>query len=223
MQNDVNQFVIPVLRQYESEYSRDAYAVTLEQVFERLRKSYNNIGDQAKIVSSQFVTNVNTQQKQRFYRAMERAIGVNLSTVVANENLTDTLVAKTRENVSLITSIPDEYFKKIEVAVFEGTTQGNRASSLIKEIQHIGKVTKSRAKLIARDQTSKLNSALVQQRQENLGVVEYIWRTAKDDRVRPSHASKNGKVFRWDNPPKDTGHPGEDINCRCVAQPIIKV
>jgi hypothetical protein len=47
----------------------------------------------------------------------------------------------------------------------------------------------------------------------------YIWRTAGDDKVRPSHAANEGKIFAWANPP-DTGNPGEDYNCRCTAEPI---
>jgi len=61
--------------------------------------------------------------------------------------------------------------------------------------------------------TSKLNSSLNQQRSQNLGVEEYVWRTAGDERVRDSHKSENGKTFGWDDPPKDTGHPGQDIQC----------
>ena len=94
---------------------------------------------------------------------------------------------------------------------------------MIKQIQKIGRNTTKRAKLIARDQSSKLNSALNQQRQQNFGVEEYVWRTSGDERVRDNHRSKNGKTFRWDDPPKDTGHPGQDVQCRCVAQPIINM
>ena len=43
------------------------------------------------------------------------------------------------------------------------------------------------------------------------------WLTSDDERVRPSHREKVGKFFRWDDPPADTGHPGADIQCRCVA------
>ncbi|MGI9365458.1 MAG: phage minor head protein, partial [Rhizobiaceae bacterium] len=46
----------------------------------------------------------------------------------------------------------------------------------------------------------------------------YIWRTQSDGCVRESHAKYNGKVFAWDNPPA-TGHPGEDFNYRCIAEP----
>lgn len=211
------------MRQFEHEYINDAYASVLEQAFDKLRLSYSNIASQAKIEANTFVEGSNSANKLRFYKSIENAVGVDLSTVVQNEGLQDILIATTRENVGLIKSIPDEYLKKIETAVFTSTTQGSKAGSMVKQIQKIGKVTFARAKLIARDQSSKLNSAISQQRQQNLGVEEYIWRTSGDERVRNDHRSKNGKTFRWDSPPKDTGHPGQDIQCRCIAQPIIKI
>lgn len=223
LRNDVNTQIIPLLRELESEYIGDAYAKTLEEAFNRLRNAYADINANAQIVANSFVTNSNEVNKKRFYSSMEDAVGINLQTVIQNEGVENILVATTRENVSLIRSIPEEYFKKIESIVFTGTTQSNTAGSMIKQIQKTGRVTTNRAKLIARDQSSKLNSALVQQRSKNLGVEEYVWRTSGDERVRDSHRTKNGKVFRWDDPPKDTGHPGQDIQCRCVAQPIINI
>lgn len=47
----------------------------------------------------------------------------------------------------------------------------------------------------------------------------YIWHTQDDDKVRLSHAANHNRIFAWDNPPA-TGHPGEDFNCRCWAEPI---
>ena len=223
LRKDVNNDIVPLLRQLQPEYVNDAYARTLEEAFNRLRLGYIDINENAKIVSNSFVENVNQNNKNRFYKSIENAVGVNIQSIVQNEGLEDILVATTRENVSLIRSIPEEYFKKIETIVFTGTTQGSTAGSMISQIVKTGKTTQNRAKLIARDQSSKLNSALSQQRQQNLGVEEYVWRTAGDERVRDSHKANNGKVFRWDNPPKATGHPGQDIQCRCVAQPIIKI
>jgi hypothetical protein len=46
----------------------------------------------------------------------------------------------------------------------------------------------------------------------------YIWRTRNDGKVRSSHADREGRVFSWDGPPVG-GHPGEDYNCRCTAEP----
>jgi SPP1 gp7 family putative phage head morphogenesis protein len=223
LKNDVNEQLVPLLRRLQPEYVNDGYARTLEQAFENIRRNYLDIGRNAAIVSASFTEEVNQVNKQRFYKAMEGAIGINLNNVLQAEGLEDIMYATTRENVALIKTIPEEYFKRIESIVFSGTVQGRNATSMIQQITKIGFSTEKRAKLIARDQTSKLNSALNQQRSQNLGVEEYVWRTAGDERVRDSHASKNGKVFRWDDPPKDTGHPGQDIQCRCVAQAIIKI
>lgn len=47
---------------------------------------------------------------------------------------------------------------------------------------------------------------------------QYVWHTCQDDKVRSSHALREGKVFSWINPPEG-GNPGEDHNCRCWATP----
>ena len=59
-----------------------------------------------------------------------------------------------------------------------------------------------------------------QLRQEDLGIVQYIWRSRDDAEVRDSHAAYDDRVFRWDDPP-DGGHPGEAHNCRCYAEPVL--
>ena len=47
----------------------------------------------------------------------------------------------------------------------------------------------------------------------------YIWRTAGDAKVRPEHAARDGRQYRWDDPP-DGENPAEDYNCRCWAEPL---
>lgn len=55
---------------------------------------------------------------------------------------------------------------------------------------------------------------------ERRDVEGYTWVTRGDDRVRPTHASNEGKYFRWDSPPATTGHPGYDWGCRCKATSV---
>ena len=100
--------------------------------------------------------------------------------------------------------------------------QGLPARALVELINNkIGK-TEANVNLIARDQVSKLNGQLTRVRQTSLGVKSYIWRTSLDERVRPTHISKEGKEFNWNEPPSDTGHPGEDYQCRCYAEPVLE-
>lgn len=60
-----------------------------------------------------------------------------------------------------------------------------------------------------------------QVRQTDIGIDSYQWRTRRDDRVRETHAANDGLVFSWDNPPAETGPPGNDWGCRCVAEPDL--
>lgn len=47
----------------------------------------------------------------------------------------------------------------------------------------------------------------------------YIWITQGDERVRTSHAERDGGIFDAANPPEG-GNPGDDYNCRCKAVPL---
>lgn len=49
---------------------------------------------------------------------------------------------------------------------------------------------------------------------------QYVWRSQRDARVRPSHRANDGQLFDWSSPP-DTGHPGSDYGCRCEAVPYV--
>ena len=60
------------------------------------------------------------------------------------------------------------------------------------------------------------------EKSQRAGFPGYIWNATNDDRTRPDHLLQDGKFFRWDSPPKlNNGalHPGEDFQCRCVAEP----
>ena len=126
-----------------------------------------------------------------------------------------------QQNVALIKSVEDRYLAEVEREVFAGARQGLSTKDISATIRKRGKVAKSRADLIARDQVNKFNGQLSKLRQTNIGVERYVWRTSLDERVRPEHRAREGKIFDWDSPPGD-GHPGEPINCRCYAEPILE-
>lgn len=135
--------------------------------------------------------------------------------------LADQLQLFSVQNAQLITSIPEQELDRVAGIVERGLQQGVRHTELIKDIQKTFGITHRKARLIARDQTAKLNSSLTRLRQESVGVEEYIWQTSGDERVRPTHRANDGKKFRWDKPSPITGHPGHDVNCRCIARPVL--
>ena len=121
-------------------------------------------------------------------------------------------------NADLITGLGQRMAEDIAKVVEEGVVSGSRWETIAKRLEHVGGVTESRAALIARDQVGKLYADINRQRQGNLGVTRYVWRTVRDNRVREEHEALDGDSFEWSSPPPD-GHPGEAVNCRCYADP----
>jgi len=146
--------------------------------------------------------------------------------------LLDELNIFAKNNISLIKSIPNRFFDEIENMTFRTFREGLRHEALMKELRRKYLKDRNRARLIARDQIGKLNGQLTKLRQTNIGIKKYTWRNVGDRRVRGnpfglypraeySHWDREGKIFSWKKPPAD-GHPGEPIQCRCWAEPIIK-
>jgi len=132
------------------------------------------------------------------------------------------------EQVDLITSIPTEAAERVHKAATAALSSGARAAELAEAIQTSTQVTRSRALLIARTETSRASTVVMQARAEAIGSTHYIWRTARDQDVRPGHAAMEGKTCAWASPPAVREgsrimhfHPGEIWNCRCYPEPII--
>lgn len=215
--------MVPQLKLLEGEFFTDSYAAELNETIAQLSLRFANITNEVRNIVALWSTEVDEKNKKRFYSAIKQSIGVDLSGITNQNGLADVLAAKTSENVGLIKSLPEEYYKKINVAINNMTVTGKSADSIVDTLLDIGIKTENRARLIARDQTQKLNAAITQKRQENLGITQYTWSSSQDERTRPEHIKNHGKVFSWRSPPAKTGHPGEDINCRCVALPIINL
>ena len=210
----------------------------IEQGLETARVEY---GINSDAIITEWRLSLDYHHRIEFERALQKSVGVDISVVLNQEHIKKAMEGAAMENVTLIRTIPEKYFGEIHKAVLDNyygrPLPENR--SLLKQIQEIRKVSYKRARLISRDQTTKLTGTLNQVRQEAIGVQEYIWHTVRDERVvgkpggvyppKPglekstahgNHYERQGKKFRWDTPPPD-GHPGQAIQCRCWAEPII--
>lgn len=125
----------------------------------------------------------------------------------------------TRENVALIRTIPERFFGEIETLVMREAADGARWETLVDGIEERYDVSRSRSKIIARDQVGKFYGDLNRVRQTDLGITRFVWRTVRDNRVRPEHADIDGQSFEWGSAPD--GGPGEAVLCRCYADPDL--
>jgi SPP1 gp7 family putative phage head morphogenesis protein len=108
----------------------------------------------------------------------------------------------------------------IDKIVTRAIASGSPIGDLQGDISERFGVAERHARLIARDQVGKLYGQINQARQTALGIDEFEWATVGDERVRDEHEALNGRRFRWDDPPAE-GIPGEPIQCRCSAQPVL--
>lgn len=210
-------------------------AQVMREMQQRWREVY---GPDAERLAMKWVGEVSRDAKERLEKNIARSLGIDMTAIFDDKTVFDAVSLMSMEAQSLIVTIPDEYLFGVSQAVlanYQGLPQPE-GRSLTEQIRHLGGVSERQANLIARDQTSKINMAINQARQQEVGIEEYIWRTARDRRVvgnpngkypdgnhvHGNHWKREGQIFRWDKPPFD-GHPGYAINCRCFAEPIIDV
>lgn len=169
-------------------------------------------------------------QQKRFKTILKSVqINVDLFGVSVDPAIRNYMVKAVERNVGLITTLSKSYgdraFKAVEDAVQKYPHDLQKQQEIIHRfLEPTGKDPKwlkNRSRLIARDQNNKLVGDLNQISHQQAGGEEYRWSTSRDARVRTTHAARNGKIFRWSNPPED-GHPGQAIQCRCVAKFIFR-
>jgi SPP1 gp7 family putative phage head morphogenesis protein len=227
MRDVLREQLFPALERIETEAALNRTdGVRLDQVDEEIERVIGDVRiifarrfspDRIRDIAGTQATAINSFNRGDTERQIKNVLGIDLGT---EPTIAPHLAEFVRENARLIADIPTKLMGEVEGVISRGVRRGRLASEMAKDIGKRLDVTESRAKLIARDQVSKLNGELAQLRQTSLGVRRYIWLTSRDERVRPSHEDRDGEVFSWDNPPAD-GHPGEPINCRCVAEPVL--
>ena len=106
------------------------------------------------------------------------------------------------------------YRNSEEIRTIIAKLESNKFSS--EDIKRLKEWQDRRNELIARNETGNLYAQEVKDLMIENNLEQYVWRTMKDNRVRESHAERDGKVFSIN----DSLLPGEDFNCRCWAEPL---
>lgn len=197
-----------------------------------------SIQEVAARLSAGFVARANLQNKEQTQRTFFQAFGIDLTGLLGDGAIKPEMEKAVSDNVDLITSIHTDFIHDIGEAVFANMKDGGRHENLIDIIKERGGVTRSRAKFIARDQTSKLNADFTEARNVALGLDIYEWGGTGDERERDSHLVLNGMLCKYSDPTvysddggktwkkRSTigafiGKPGEDYQCRCLALPYV--
>lgn len=160
-----------------------------------------------------WIVRVERWHRQRWVAGVRAVTGIDIGTFIRGLDAEPEVATFQQWASGLIRDVSDDARRKIEASTFRAVAEMRPRADFAKEIGTVLDTSRKRALLIARDQTNKLSGKLDELRHREAGIEEYRWRTALDDRVRPTHRANEGKIFRWDTPPASTGHPRTEINC----------
>ena len=164
---------------------------------------------------------VSGYHRRKLIQTFRAALGVDIGPVLNDAAIRPLMTAWRQENIALIKTVPERLRAGLRAGI--NKTFAERPfdqQALSQVVREQGQSAGWNLKRITRDQTNKAIGNLTRARHQQIGIEEYIWRTAQDERVRPIHADLEGTRHQWNEPPAE-GHPGTPILCRCVAEPVI--
>lgn len=219
--NLVRDLVIPALPQLAASASRVATdAADVGQVLDAARAKHAAkwTRDRFAAVVQPHASNVELFQKKQLNNVLRAIVSVDV--VGAEPWIAPAIAEFTRENVSLIKTIPNVFFDDVEKNLARQIGDGVRWEEMVTGIEGTYNLAAQRAELIARDQAGKFYGDLNRVRQVDLGITKSVWCTSNDNRVRDEHAAREGVSFEWSEG-IDGETPGEPVLCRCYGAPDI--
>ncbi len=234
----VNTEVLPFLKEQQAQYvidsiTKDSFADQINSLLNNLKKKFTGLIEAgfAKVTASNMVKSVSTANSAKFNRSIARATGVDLSSVVETEGLTNFKELSINKNISLINSLPQQYLTQVETIINNGVANGTRYSEIAKQITSktgANDKLKNRIKVIATNEIQTINAQLNLRRAESLGIKKGIYRTSGKNNVRKCHKELDGMEYdlkkgAWSKTCQRFIQPGEDINCACTFSPVIEL
>jgi len=217
-----------VMRALNERVRHDSYAwdEELDRAIQMARAQFNGVEPPEDIfnLATEYAQQTGTFQTRQLQRSLGKAIGVNV--FLDKTALLKRMGAHVKQNVDLISSIDEDYFDDIRKRLTTGIRAGDRVETMRDMIEERYDVTRSRAALIACDQTMKFYGELNREQQTGLGIDDYVWNGMLDNAEREMHLDLEGEQFKWGDPPVtnpqgDLNEPGGDYRCRCTASPVL--
>lgn len=223
--------------QADATLRQDDFIDDIRQIMQAMLVASTSIFNEAEQVAQNIGLQIANFNDAQYRSIIKSTLGVN--PVQGDAALQTMLKAFAQQNATLIKSLPQEALKDVEGIATRGLMNGQTVRDMEREIREKFNTTRARARLIARDQTGKLNAQLTEVRQKRIGINEYIWNDSDDERVRAGHSVLDGMICTWDDDtvyrrPGETewrkrssiggyiGHPGTDYQCRCWADPVLE-
>jgi SPP1 gp7 family putative phage head morphogenesis protein len=211
----------------------DAQAGNYANIFTKLarqatRKILRQFSNEAiENYSFKILNKANKYNRDETYKAMEKALGINLKQLIAKEALSPQINALITETEVWLKRLRDETLQNFTANSLRAMALGNDMTGVMKQFDLSLSKQKNAAKFIARNQLANFNGILTKIRHQKVGIEKGIWQTSEDEKVRVCHQKRNGKKFKlsegcYSSCDDQWLLPGTDYNCRCVYQAVIK-
>lgn len=116
---------------------------------------------------------VSTHQRLEFQRQAKAALGIDVTPLDPQiASLVDGFV---HENVTLVRKLQGGALDDLESLIVRAASDGMTGDALAAEIERRFGIAERHARLIARDQISKLEAKLTRARSEEIGITSYRW------------------------------------------------
>lgn len=200
--------------------------VQLRAALRSWRKYWIKRGDSLALEIAELFATRTQESFEREFRKRLATVGFTVR-FRPTERMVSAYRATVAENVGLIRSIPEQFAKDVEGAVWRSVMKGGGMYELSRDIQKKYGITYRRAAFIARDQQAKAQTCFEQARRAELGITRAIWRhSSAGKEPRPSHVKMDGQEFEiakgmWDSDAQEWIQPGFLPNCRCTSRAII--
>lgn len=199
-----------------------ALRTVMRYLSRRWQRRFDNM---AKDIAEMFATRAQADLDFAFRRRLREA-GFTVR-FQPTERMVSAYRAVVAENVSLIRSIPQQFLKDVEGAVWRSALKGGAQYELSKEISAKYGVSARRAAFIASDQSNKARTTFDDARRTELGIKFAVWKHSHAGKTpRPTHVALDGTKYEiakgaWDSAVQKYIQPGYLPRCRCTSRAVI--
>ena len=222
---------------YEIEFAQDAsISSQIRIALNELQKKYGDrFADRSKKLVEELLKKTNRYSNLQVNKALKDMLGdkskdFTLVGSAITPEKSEVMKAILFDNVSLIKSIPDEYFKQITGAVARSIENGEGVKWLSQELLKYGAKSARRADLIAQDQTRKAFTSINLRNFDEANIKKFRWRHSGGSREpREYHMNVlDGEIFDVaTGAPNESGkepdyiYPGQEPYCRCIMEAVL--
>lgn len=190
----------------------------------KLKKRFSN--KRIKKEVERILRSLNAFNQKAFYTETEKFTGVSVQQAIAQEGLTADNNALILETVEWVKQLRDDNLSYFANNSLMAMTNGASFAEVMESYTEESKKRKNHSEFIARNQLSSFNGLNNKIRAQKLGITKAVWVASRDERVRSSHAARDGKEFDlskglYSSTDGKTLLPGIDYQCRCISRMVL--